>query len=341
MKSAYTYNKELIKKINPSMAYNGKDLKIWSSSARKKLSELIGIDKFVKVSLDLEIEYENETDNAIEIRFTFQSEEGYRVPCHMMLPLGVEKPPVMICLQGHSKGMHISLGRPKYDGDEITISGGDRDFCRRAVKEGFAAIALEQRNFGECGGNENGPQCFESAMTALLIGRTTIAERVWDVSRLIDVIETSFADRVDANLICCMGNSGGGTTTAYAAALEDRIILAMPSCAMCTFKDSIGAMEHCSCNYVPKIAEYFDMGDLMAMAYPKFFVQVSGVDDPIFPIDGAEEVFERGKQAYKACGGEHRCTLVKGNGGHRFYADDSWPIVHKYVEEIKDSQNSK
>ena len=339
MKSAYINNKELIGEIVPSMGYNGKNLEGWLLSARAKLSDLIGIDKFVKTSPDLEIEYEKENENAIEMRFTFQSEDGYRVPCHMLLPLGVEKPPVMICLQGHSKGMHISLGRPKYDGDEITISGGDRNFCQRAVKEGFAAIALEQRNFGECGGDENGPQCFESSMTALLMGRTTIGERVWDVSRLIDVLETEFADRLDINLICCMGNSGGGTVTSYVAALEDRIALAMPSCAMCTFKDSIGAMHHCACNYVPKIAEYFDMGDLMAMAYPKYYIQVSGIEDKIFPLHGAEEVFEKGKHAYKECGFEERCTIIKGNGGHRFYADGSWPVVHKYIEEVKQSQN--
>ena len=38
---------------------------------------------------------------------------------------------------------------------------------------------------------------------------------------------------------------------------------------MDAYKDSIGAMNHCACSYVPKIAESFDMGDLMAMAYPK------------------------------------------------------------------------
>ena len=78
-----------------------------------------------------------------------------------------------------------------------------------------------------------------------------------------------------------------GTATVYAAALEDRIKLAMPSCAMCTYKDSIGAMPHCTCNFIPHIAEYFDMGDLMALAYPKYYVQVSGKEDPIFPITGA------------------------------------------------------
>ncbi|MBR4058397.1 MAG: hypothetical protein IKK03_00985 [Lachnospiraceae bacterium] len=331
MKSAYANNKELIQKQIPSMTFDGKDFETWRISAREKLSELLGMDKFINVAPELEIEYEKKIDKATEIRFSFQSEKGYRVPCHMLLPDGIENPPVIICLQGHSTGMHISLGIAKYDKDQASISGGDRDFCVRAVKEGFAAIAVEQRNFGECGGSEKGPGCFESALTAILMGRTTIGERVWDIVCLIDVLESNFADKVDVSKICCMGNSGGGTATAYVAALEDRVVLAMPSCAMCTYKDSIGAMSHCACNYVPHMAEYFDMGDLMAMAYPKYYIQVSGIEDSIFPLFGAEEVFEKGKRVYEACGEGHRCTLIKGNGGHRFYADDSWPVVHKYV----------
>lgn len=331
MKTAYEHHKELIQKVTPSMSCDVSSFREWQIWARNKLSQLLGMDKFEKVDLDLNIEYQTKLDGATEIRFTYQSEAGYRVPCHMLLPDGIEKPPVMICLQGHSKGMHISLGRPKFEGDKNTINGGDRDFCVQAVKEGFAAIALEQRNFGECGGDENGPRCLDASMVALLMGRTTIGERVWDVSRLIDVIQSQFHDVVNADTICCMGNSGGGTATAYVAALEDRITLAMPSCAMCTFKDSIGAMSHCSCNYVPHIAEYFDMDDLMAMAYPKFYVQVSGKDDNIFPLFAAEKVFEKGKRAYDAFGEGYRCTLIRGNGGHRFYAADSWPVVHKYL----------
>ena len=330
MKTAFENNIALIQKVTPSMSCDISTFNEWQISARNKLSQLLGLDKFNKVDLDFKIEYQEKNEGVIETRFTYQSEAGYRVPCHLLLPDGIEKPPVMICLQGHSKGMHISLGRPKFEGDEDIINGGDRDFCVRAVKEGFAAIALEQRNFGECGGDENGPRCLYSSMVALMMGRTTIAERVWDISRLIDVLETEFADQVDITKICCMGNSGGGTTTAYAAALEDRIVLAMPSCAMCTFKDSIGAMEHCTCNYVPSIAQYFDMNDLIAMAYPKYFIQVSGIEDPIFPLSGAEEVFAKGKQAYEAMQNGDRCTLVKGNGSHRFYADDAWPVVRKY-----------
>jgi len=333
MKTAYELSKELIQTVTPSNTYSGNDYNSWKLQARKLLSSLLGIDKLQKVEPKTEIEFDTSEKGIREIRFTYQSEAGYRVPCHLLIPENVKNPPVMITLQGHSKGMHISLGRPKYSGDEVTISGGDRDFCVRAVKEGFAAIALEQRNFGECGGTPEGPNCFESALTNMLMGRTTIGERVWDVSRLIDVLEAEFSDIVDVDNIGCMGNSGGGTATAYIAALEDRIKLAMPSCAVCTYKDSIGAMRHCACNYVPNIAQYFDMNDLIAMSYPKYYVQVSGKEDPIFPLFAAEEVFNKGKAVYEQFGEGDNCVLVKGNGGHRFYADGAWPFVHKLLNK--------
>ena len=113
--------------------------------------------------------------------------------------------------------------------------------------------------------------------------------------------------------------------------MEDRIKVAVPSCAMCTYLDSIVNLEHCSCNYVPQVANFFEMSDLIAMSAPKAFIQVSGKEDNIFPLDGAKSVFEKGKEAYESIGLGHRCELVIGNGGHRFYADDTWPLIHKLI----------
>lgn len=332
MKSGYEYNIELMQKVVPSMSYDPEDAEIftWQKKAREKLIELIGLDRFEKVDPETEIEYEEKIDGGKEIRFTFQSEEGYRVPCHMLLPDGIENPPVMICIQGHSTGMHISLGKAIYEKDKDLL-GGDRDFAIRALKEGFAAIAIEQRNFGECSSKPGFTDCTYSKLIASLFGRTTIGERVWDVQRLMDVLETEFADKIDVKTICVMGNSGGGTTTAYVAALDERPVMAVPSCAMCTFKDSIGAMPHCACNFVPHIAEYFDMSDLMAMAYPKYFIQVNGKKDDIFPMDPAKEVFVKGKRPYLNTRMDYKCAMVLGPEGHRFYADLTWPIIHKFI----------
>ena len=86
-----------------------------------------------------------------------------------------EKLPLIICLQGHSKGFHISLGRPKYEGDEETINGGDRDFARQIIARGQAALAIEQRAFGERGGTPE-PNCYQPSVQNFLLGRTIVGD---------------------------------------------------------------------------------------------------------------------------------------------------------------------
>jgi len=245
----------------------------------------------------------------------------------LLIPKGIKEPiKTVICIQGHSKGMHISVGEPKYEGDKDSIAGGDRDFALRAINEGYAAIAIEQRYMGECGGDENGPSCGREATTALLIGRTAIGERVWDVMRLIDVIEKHFT-YLDKDNIMCLGNSGGGTTTFYAACIDIRIKTAVPSCAVCTYKDSIGAMYHCACNYIPHIAEFFDMGDLAGLIAPRKLVVVNGKLDNIFPDGGVKESFEIIQKMYNEANAANSCRLVTGDEGHRFYADKAWTVI--------------
>ncbi len=328
MKNTYDFEMEKAALVTPSMTFESGDYEDWKGRAKRKLRELLGMDKYVCPNTSAVVEYDKQQDGFREIRFLMETEEGYFVPCHLWLPHKTEKPPVIICLQGHSPGMHISMARLKSAKEAPLIEDGDRDFCVRAVKEGFAAVALEQRNFGELRG-EGG--CLDSSLTALLYGRTTIGERVHDISVCITTLQKQFSHLVDTERLCCMGNSGGGTATVYAAALEDRIKLTVPSCAMCTYKDSIVDLSHCACNYVPHVAEYFEMSDLMAMAAPNAFIQVSGQDDNIFPIDGAKSVFEKGKTAYDALGCGSRCALVIGKGGHRFYADDTWPLIHEKI----------
>ena len=325
-------NRALAHAIVPSMAYDGKEsFAAWQKKARAKLEALMGLP-FTRCEDKLDIEYQKQMDGFTEIRFTFQSEESYFVPAVLWIPDGAQKPlPTVICLQGHSTGMHISLGRPVYPKDVESINGGDRDFCVRALAEGYCTIALEQRCFGECGGTEKGPDCGQSSLNALLIGRTTIGERVWDIQRLIDVLEAHFSEWADCSALICMGNSGGGTATFYAACVEERICYVMPSCAVCEYDDSILAVPHCTCNYIPQIRQFFEMGDLTGLLAPRPFVLVSGVDDPIFPKHGVRKSFDKAQALYAAAGAPENCKLVVGQGAHRFYADEAWPVMNAFV----------
>ena len=313
-----------LRELPLEMKFSGGSLAAWQEKAREKLASLLGLP-FETVPPEFTIEYVKETPAFTETRFTFQSERGSVVPCHFLRPAGATGTlPVMICLQGHSTGMHISLGRALYPGDEKDFDDGDRDFALQCVERGICAVTLEQRCFGERGGTPK-PDCYSTAMTALLSGRTLLGGRVWDIMRLIDVLETDFADRIDPKKIWCCGNSGGGTATFYAAALEPRISGAMPSCAFCTFSGSIGAMYHCACNYVPQIRRYFDMAELAGMIAPRPLVIVSGAKDDIFPLQGAQAEFARAKNIYylnSAC--PQNIRHVVGPEGHRFYAAQGW-----------------
>jgi dienelactone hydrolase len=326
-------HEHLMKTIQPRLAFDPQsDFQTWRRTVDAKLRELVGVLPD-RVPPNLRQEYERENDLFRETRFLFSAEAYADVPCHLLVPRKGDAPfPVVVCLQGHSTGMHISLGRPRYEGDEESIAG-DRDFALQAVREGYAALVIEQRCFGER--EQDRPprvvhaddRCHHAAMTALLLGRTMIGERVWDVSRAIDVLG-EFPE-IDAGRIGCMGNSGGGTITYFASCLDGRIGIAMPSCYVCTFRDSIGTIDHCGDNYIPGILQYFEMGDLAGLIAPRPLVVVAGRDDDIFPIGAVEETFETIRRVYRAAGAPDRCQLVIGEGGHRFYADQAWPVFRE------------
>ncbi|MBQ2977168.1 MAG: acetylxylan esterase [Clostridia bacterium] len=320
-------HKQLMAEAPFSMRYQaGEEVSKWQEKAREKLGELLGWP-FEKPADDrFTVEYTQEQPGYTDTRILFDSEPGCTVACHLWTPKGSEgKLPLVICLQGHSKGMHISMGRPVYPGDEEIINGGDRDFARQIVARGYAALTLEQRGFGERGGTKDGPGCYQVVMQALLLGRTLIGERCWDISRSIDMIADHFP-QIDAGKVAVMGNSGGGTAVIYAAAMDQRIAAAMPSCAFCGFQASIGELHHCSCNYVPGIMKEFDMGDLAGLIAPRPLVIVNGEKDMIFPLASAKDQEKIARRVYEAAGAGDMLRHVIGPEGHRFYAALAWPV---------------
>ena len=278
-----------------------------------------------------QIEYRKEDHPEYdEIRFTVETEPNFFVPAHMLLPKhrrSGEKLPTVICLQGHSTGMHISLGRKKYPKDDC---GGDRDFALQAVRKGYIAVAVEQRGLGELkSGIDCNFMCHQLAFECLMSGRTLQGERIHDMMCMVDVL--ACFDEVDMGRIAIMGHSGGGTTAYHTAVLDDRIRVCMPSGSFCTYEDSILSMVHCACNFVPGISTQMEMPDLAMLIAPRPLILVNGDRDPIFPLAAANRAYETVQQIYKAAGAPENCHHVIGNGEHRFCAADAWPVFDQYI----------
>ena len=336
MKSPAEYTLELVKSSNPSMAYDGgENFADWQRRARAQLSALLGMDRINPPKEDgFRVEYTEETEKYTDTRFVINGEEGYSFPLVLRVPKKrCGKIPLFVCVQGHSTGMHISLGKVKYPKTDVNFIENEHcDYAAEAVERGFASVTVEMRNFGEMGADpENGePQCHIATMNNVLMGRTTIGERANDISRCIDAVLAHF-DVIDSEKIMLMGISGGGTATYYTAAIDERISLAVSIGAVCTYDSSISAIRHCVCNFVPGIVNYFGIGDIGGLIAPRKLVAVNGRLDKIFPDYGVREAYSRVSELYSAAGVPENCTLVTGDAGHICYPDITWPAIYKML----------
>lgn len=313
-----------------AMAYDGtEDFAAWQAAARTRLAELLCLPT-THGEPALSLAYTKDCDGYTEHRFTVETEPGYLVPCHLLLPQGASGAvPLTLCLSGHGSGMHVALGRAKDEADERSLSEWPhRAMAPRALREGRAALVIEARGFGEASITGRVPSCTETAKIALLAGRTLLGERVFDAMRILDAVLSHFPT-LDREGIVCTGNSGGGTVAYYLACLDERIAVAAPSCSICNFEFTLAAMPHCLCNHVPGIRRYFELSDLGGLIAPRALVIAAGRTDTDFPAEGTERTFEAIRALYATAGAPRACTLVFGEGGHYNYADLLWAEIHR------------
>ena len=227
------YEQDLIVSARPALRYDGGDHDAWKRRARERLCGLLGLGAMRPCPPAIVGLTHEACEGFDEYRFAVETEPGFFSPCRLRVPAhgADERLPLFICLQGHTTGEHISVGIPIYPGDEADL-GGDRDIANQAVSHGFCAMTVEQRGMGTLGGTPKGPACHVPAMSALLMGRTILGERVWDVMRDLDAVLAEFSC-IDPGRIGCIGGSGGGTATYYLSCVDERITCSVPVCAVC------------------------------------------------------------------------------------------------------------
>ena len=337
--SPSVYHRNLLSKTVPSLAYDHGDVKKWQTRLRKKLRQLLGEMPKNRCPLNPRRLWERTHPFGTIEKIAFTAEPYADVVAYVCLPK-LTKPPYtfIICLQGHTTGMHQSIAFQQEDETLPLKVDGDRDFALGCMSRGIAALCIEQRAFGERREqtqkvrSPNG--CLDATLQALMLGKTLIGERVFDVDRGIDYLASRGDVRM--NLIGVMGNSSGGAMSMYSAALLPRIAYAVPSCYFCTFKDSVMAMNHCEENYIPGLLQQAEMVDIMGLIAPRPVVIIAGLKDHLFPIKATRSAFKDLQRIYTAAGAPKQCHLVVGREGHRFYADDAWPVMLKVINRLTD-----
>ncbi len=314
----------------------GAERSAWQGAFRAALRERLGLHRIgvEPVELSPRLVETIEREGYTREKRYITTEPGVEIPFYVLLPRGRTGPfPLAIVPHGHgSRGKETYVGN--YASEEERRSGeeGERDLALQAVSHGYAVIAPDVRGFYEMGREEDagatrgpGNSCAHLQRMALMYGRTLIGERVHDMGRLIDYALTR--PDIDGGRIVMTGNSGGGTVTLFAAALDVRIAVAVPGSYVCTFEQSIVPIEHCPCNLVPGILELGEMYDIAGLIAPRPLLVVHGEGDDIYPIAGTRRAFAAIQTIYARWGAAGRCELFVGNGGHRYYKERVWSFA--------------
>lgn len=298
-----------------------------ANQLKKGLLQSMNIFYDPVTSPEFEFEWKEHREHYSIERFVIKKENNESIPGYLLKPHEKEPPyPVMICLQGHSPGMYISIGEARSERDSISIAGG-RDLAIQAIDNGWAALVIEQNGFGERA--VEGVSCDQLSLRKLMTGNTMLGDRVSDVTIAINFINTQ--SDLNNKLIGCMGNSSGGTTTYFAAAVDSRITLAVVSCSFSTYETSWLKYKHCSCGFIPGILKIGDMPDFAALIAPRKLIIVAGKHDHIADIEGVRKGFNIARNEYQKLGVPDNIILLEGDAGHQFYPELAWPVIKKTI----------
>jgi fermentation-respiration switch protein FrsA (DUF1100 family) len=65
-----------------------------------------------------------------------------------------------------------------------------------------------------------------------------------------------------------------------------------------TFRDSIMAVRHCLCNFVPGIVQIAEMVDIAGLVAPRPLLIETGTQDPIFPTGATQQAYKSLQKIY-------------------------------------------
>jgi cephalosporin-C deacetylase-like acetyl esterase len=283
------------------------DFRYWQRSLREALMSQLVVHPQEECQVRGEVVSERQMEGYTRQYVRFNSRDGVVIPAFLLIP-------------NDSRGANFQVRqRPAV-------------LCLQAVREGYVALVPDLRGMGELMLQQDldhnlGNSCQQLSQRALMVGRTLLGMRVLDCISAVDYLLT--LPQVDPQAIICTGQSGGGTATLFATALDTRFAMSIPSCYFCTFEHSIMAMSHCDCNYAPGLLNLCEMYDLAGLIAPRPLLIIAGAQDSIFPLEGVKIAFEQAQQMYKAAGKPDLVELYAGAEGHRFYKARVWDFVRE------------
>jgi dienelactone hydrolase len=258
-----------------------------------------------------------EAEDYVIEKLVYESFPGYFVPALLYRPKGVVEPrPGVISPCGHStegkaagtyQMLHVNLVRRGY----VVLT---YDPVGQGERSQFWDSAAKKSRYNLT--------CGEHAVLGnplYLIGSSLATYRIWDGIRALDLLAAH--DEVDPERLGCVGNSGGGTLTAYISALDPRVAAAAICCYITTLPRRMGNRIQADPDSDPEqdifnfVGGGIDHAGLLALRAPKPTL-VGAAQLDFFPIEGARESFTEARHLFEVAGATEKVALAESPEKH-------------------------
>jgi len=253
-------------------------------------------------------------------RVNIRSEPDDWIPAYLLVPkrLAAPRVPAMICL-------HQTVAQGKAEPCGIQ---GDAElaFAVELVQRGYVCLAPDVIGFGDRIAPGKPPYDNSLAFYRKHPGWSFLGKMIWDVSRLVDYLESLAC--VDAGRIGCMGHSHGAYGTLFAAAFEPRLAAAVASCGFTTFRadpqperwSHLTALLPQLGFYLPDVASIpFDWQHVLALVAPRNLFVWYTTQDTVFPrTENLAELLRDVQRVYRLYGAEPALAWQSADGPHQF-----------------------
>jgi Prolyl oligopeptidase family len=247
----------------------------------------------------------------------FQSKPGLYVTGNLYVPRNAKALSAVLYVCGH--------GNIVKDG----VSYGSKVFYQHHptwfAQNGYVCLILDTLELGEIPGEHHGTSRIGEWWWQSM-GFTPAGVECWNAMRALDYLETR--PEVDPKRMAVTGRSGGGATSWWLAAADDRPQCIIPVAGIADLYSHLieGELDpykkggvisgHCDCMYMVNTYQW-DFPLVAALCAPRPLMLGNSDVDGIFPVGGYRRLADKVRKIYDLYGAGEKFTVLETAGPHK------------------------
>jgi hypothetical protein len=247
----------------------------------------------------------------------FQSSPGLYVTGNLYVPKNVKGPvPAVLYVCGHGNTV---VNNVSY-GSKVNYQHHPAWFA----EHGYVCLILDTLQLSEIPGLHHGLHN-RGMWWWQTLGYTPAGIECWNAMRALDYLQSR--PEVDGKRLGVTGRSGGGATSWWISAADDRVQCMVPVAGIADlwahlvegvaprFRNGV-ISGHCDCMYMVNTYRW-DFATVAALCAPRPLMLGNSDDDAIFPIPGYRRMVDKVRKIYDLYGAGDRFALLETAGPHK------------------------